>query len=236
MKDLFLSAERRKMHEVGGRYSLDRIAGSTPGSQSTNNHKCAKSLLPEQKRHTGACFFAWSSTVQVDVFVAGKLFCFFRQIVRLKSNGASNAVGTRIVVTVAANIDKQNFFCILSLQLRGQFGYLYPWNNAVRPVPPVKRETINAKCNRCDDYHNLYYVSCRLKSAHDERQEIAEDKTNTAVANRIGQSPEEVQPHKLNERHFHAPRQRRSHRINSGNELGDQQRGPAALVERLCGA
>src|SRR5215469_2098644 len=222
MKDLFLSAERRKMHEVAGRYSLDRIAGSTPGSQATNNHKCTKSLLPQQMRYTSARGFAWSSAVQVDVFVPRKFFGLFRQIIRLKSNRASNAVGMRIVVTVAANVDNQNLFCILCLQLRGQLGDLYPWNDAVRPVPPVERETVNGKCNQRDDYHNLYYLSRRLKSAHDEREEIAEDKTNAAVRKRIGQSPQEVQPHKLNERHFHAPRQPRSHRINSGNELGDQ--------------
>src|SRR5215469_17958547 len=106
MKDLFLSAERRKMHEVGGRYSLDRIAGSTPGSQATNNHKCAKSLLPQYMRHTGARGFTWSSAVQVDVFVPRKFFGFFRQIIRLQSNRASNTVVIRVVVTVATNVDK----------------------------------------------------------------------------------------------------------------------------------
>ena len=76
--------------------------------------------------HTGARGFARSSAVQVDVFAPGKFFGFLQQIIRLKSNRPSNTVGTRIVVTVAANVDKQNLFCILCLQLRGQLGDLYP--------------------------------------------------------------------------------------------------------------
>ena len=98
-------------------------------------------------RHTGARGFAWSSAEQVDVFVPRKFFGFFRQIIRLRSNRASNAVGMRIVVTVAANVDKQNLFCILCLQLRGQLGDLYPWNDADEIASPrildeVRREEI----------------------------------------------------------------------------------------------
>jgi hypothetical protein len=87
-----------------------RHAASPPADD-----KSAKSVLSQHKRHTGASRFARSSAVQVDVFIPGKCFDFLREVIRLQSNRPSNAVGTRIVVTVTAHIGQQNLSCILSL-------------------------------------------------------------------------------------------------------------------------
>src|ERR1700683_4340139 len=49
-------------------------------------------------------------------------------------------------------------------------------------------------------------------------------------------APQQIQSQESNVRHFHASSQRRGHRVHTGNELGEQQRGPPTLIERFRGA
>src|SRR6516162_6886231 len=75
----------------------------------------------------------------------------------------------------------------------------------------------------------------RLKPLRDGCDEIAKYKSYPAICKRVGGGAEEVQSQKLQERHFHASRKRRGHRIKSWNELGYQQRCTTALEERFGG-
>ena len=107
---LGLSAESRKMHQVGLRYRLYRIAGFAPRGEAAVDHKGAESLLHQLIRHTGAGRFVGSSAVEIDVFIPGETFDFLGEVIRLQSNRAANAVGTGVVVTVAAHVGQQNLF------------------------------------------------------------------------------------------------------------------------------
>jgi hypothetical protein len=103
-----LTAERREMHEVVVRHSLDRLASFAPGRQAADDDEGVESVLAKDMRHTGAGGFALSSTVQVDVLILRERRDFLRQIIRLNADGAENACGAPIVVAVAAHIHHQN--------------------------------------------------------------------------------------------------------------------------------
>lgn len=101
------AAESGKMHEVRRRDRLHRLTGLTPGRETADDDKRVESLFAQQIRHTGAGGFALSSTVEVDVFVLGKSFDFFGEVIRLETNRALDSRGAGIVVAMAAHIDQQ---------------------------------------------------------------------------------------------------------------------------------
>src|SRR5258708_39334008 len=64
-------------------------------------------------------------------------------------------------------------------------------------------------------------------------QKIAKQKADGDVDDGIERSSRQIQPQKNVGAHFHAAGQRRSHSVDAGNELGEQQGGLTALVERF---
>ena len=75
-----------------------------PGSESADDHERAKSFFPQQMRHPGAGCFAHSSTVEVKVFVLREVLDFLLQVIGLDADGANDSLGSRVVITVAANV------------------------------------------------------------------------------------------------------------------------------------
>jgi hypothetical protein len=71
---------------------------------------------------------------------------------------------------------------------------------------------------------------------NDLRHEVTENKSDRTIRERVGAGAQEIQPQKLKERHFHTSSQGRGHCTDAGNEFGNQQRGPATLIERFRGA
>src|SRR5882724_4328326 len=67
-------------------------------------------------------------------------------------------------------------------------------------------------------------------------QKIAKQKADGDVDDGIERSSRQIQPQKNVGAHFHAAGQRRSHGVDAGNELGEQQGGLTALVERFSRA
>src|SRR5271167_2899713 len=184
-------------------------------------------------RYASARRFAPASAVQVHVLVSGEYFCFGVEIVGLNSNRAGNADSACTVITMAAHIKQQYLSRAFGLELRRQRRDLYSRYNAIGAVLPVQRNAITEKCNHGNDDYNLDRMSCCTKSMDDLRHEIAEHKSDRTIRESIGAGAQEIQSQELKERHFHASSQRRGHRARTGNELGDQQGGPAALIERF---
>ncbi len=99
------AAESWEMHQIGLWDGLHGFTGLAPSCQTAHDDEGAESLLPQQMRHTGAGGFALSSTVEVDVFVLGKSFDFFGEVIGLKANRARDSRGAGVVVTMTPHID-----------------------------------------------------------------------------------------------------------------------------------
>lgn len=96
--------EGRKFNQVRRGDRFGGQASLTPGAKTTRDHIRIESVFFEEQRHTGASSFAQSSAVEIDVLILGQHLDFFREVVGLKSNGASDALRGSVVVTVAADI------------------------------------------------------------------------------------------------------------------------------------
>lgn len=59
------------MNQVIVRHGFNWLAGFAPCAQAANNYERIEALFPQQVRHPGARNFAYSSTVDVNVFVLG---------------------------------------------------------------------------------------------------------------------------------------------------------------------
>ena len=79
-------AERRQVDEIVIGHRLEWFSGFSPCGQSADNHERIKAPFSQHMRHPGACGFALSSAVDIDVSVLGQQFDFFIQIVRLDTN------------------------------------------------------------------------------------------------------------------------------------------------------
>ncbi|MCU1300017.1 MAG: hypothetical protein JWQ87_301 [Candidatus Sulfotelmatobacter sp.] len=106
------SAERWQSYQIVFWDGLHRFAGFPPCGQSAHNHERIEAPLPQQVRHTGAGCFARSSTVEINILLAGKVFEFFFKIIRLDSDRVLDARCTRIVIPMAAHVDDLHFVCI----------------------------------------------------------------------------------------------------------------------------
>ncbi len=94
----------RQLHQIVFRHGLEWLPGLAPGGEPADDHECVEPFLSQQMRHPGAGRLARSSTVEINVFVLGKVLDFFLQIVGLNANGALNALGAPVVIAVAAHI------------------------------------------------------------------------------------------------------------------------------------
>ncbi len=101
-------AERRQLHQIILRDRFNWLAGFAPGSKASDNHERVEAFFPKQVRHPGASRFARSSTVEINVFVFGKIFDLLFEVVWLDADGILDAGSAGVVVTMAANIDDQN--------------------------------------------------------------------------------------------------------------------------------
>jgi len=63
--------ERRQPYQVLARHRLERLSRLTPGSESTHDDERVESFFPQHVRHPGACAFAHSSAVQIDIPTLG---------------------------------------------------------------------------------------------------------------------------------------------------------------------
>ncbi len=81
------------------------------------------------------------------------------------------------------------------------------------------------------DHNDSDRVSSDLKAVSEGDNKITEEKPDTAVCQDPQAGPNEIERYKLGEGHLHASGQRWNHGADTGNELGDDQRHPATLVE-----
>ena len=59
------------------RNGFERFSGFTPGCQAAHDYKRVESFLPQQVRHPGACGFARSSAVHINVLILRQVLKFF---------------------------------------------------------------------------------------------------------------------------------------------------------------
>src|SRR5579863_3993072 len=219
------------MNEVGLRDRLDGFAGLAPGCQAAHDDKRVESLLAKQMRHTGAGGFALSSTVEVNVFVLGEVLDFAGKVIGLDANGALDSRGSGIVVTVAAHVDQEDFSRTHGLELARQFGNLDPGHDAVRPMLPVQRDAIGNKGNGGEDDYELDGVSGGSDAARDGCNKVAEKISDPAIRECVRGGAQKIQSQELQERHFHAARERWRHGVDAGDELGDEQGSASTFME-----
>jgi hypothetical protein len=74
------------MHQIIVRHRFGRLTRLPPRRQPAHDHERIESLFPQQMRHPGAGRFPRSSAVQINIFVFGQLFQFFRQMVGLETD------------------------------------------------------------------------------------------------------------------------------------------------------
>ena len=86
------------------------------------------------------------------------------------------------------------------------------------------------------DGHSFDRTARGLKAVYQGNQEIAEQEADRNIDTGVKRRSHEIEPQKVVQRHPHASRQRRRHGVDSGNKLGEQQSGLAALVERFSGS
>ena len=80
------SAESRQPHQIVLRSRLQRLPGLAPGGQAADDHERVEAFFLQQMRHPGACPFARSSTVEVNVLVFGEILDLLFEIVGLDAN------------------------------------------------------------------------------------------------------------------------------------------------------
>src|SRR5882672_1531218 len=61
--------ERRQLHEIGWGDGLDGLSRLTPCGQAADQDERVESFFPQHVRHPGAGRFAYSSAVEIHVFV-----------------------------------------------------------------------------------------------------------------------------------------------------------------------
>jgi hypothetical protein len=79
------SAKRRQLYQIIVWHRLQRLPGFTPRCQSADDGERVESSFPQHERHPGARSFARSSAVEINLFVLGKMFQFFLEIVGLNA-------------------------------------------------------------------------------------------------------------------------------------------------------
>jgi len=96
--------ERGQFDEIVLGNRLQVSSRLAPGSESADDHERVKSFFPQQMRHPGAGCFAHSSTVKIKILVLGEVLDFLLQVIGFDANGANDALGSRVVIAVAANV------------------------------------------------------------------------------------------------------------------------------------
>ena len=84
-REIWLS-KRGQLHKIIAGYGFSGMTSFSPSRESAHQHKGIESFFPQQVRHPGAGRFAHSSTVNVDIFIFGKVLDFFGQIVRFEAD------------------------------------------------------------------------------------------------------------------------------------------------------
>ncbi len=99
----------------------------------------------------------------------------------------------------------------------------------------VEPDPVQCVADKRKDSYSFDGPARGLKAAHERDQKVSKQETHSDINGGVKRGAREVEPEKIIQRHPHASRQRRCHGIDSGNELGEQQRGLAALIERFGG-
>ncbi len=155
---------------------FERLAGLTPGCQSSDNDERLESFFPQYMRHPGAGSLACSSAIDINVFVLGKSFQFFGQMIGFNADGPLDAFGVGIVIAVAAHVHDLHAGSSFRAQSLRQFLDLYARYDTKDAMLAVKIETISEIDNqRCQDGVTNHLPS-GLKSARDADDEVAKDK------------------------------------------------------------
>ena len=116
--DIVALRKRRQLYQIVCRHGLYFVSGFSPRRQAADNHKRVESLLPQEERHTGARALAQSSAIDINVFILGKIFNFHGQVIGLNANGTLNARSIGVVITVAADVSKNDFIFLFGVQLQ----------------------------------------------------------------------------------------------------------------------
>jgi len=192
----------------------------------------AEAVLPEYQRHTGARGFALSSAIDVDVFVLGEGFEFFVELVGFDTDGACDAGGAGVVVSVAADVDEDDF---VGEEAVSQFRDFDAGDDAGDAVAAEFDDAIDDEGDEGGEYNFSEGVTGALQSASDFDYEIAKDEAQAGVRENIERSAEEIQTKELCGFHFHAAGEGWGHAVYAGNEFGEDEGGAAAFVKRLGG-
>jgi len=80
------SPEGRKLDQVVVGNPFHRVSGLAPGTQATRDYVHFESQLLQLLRHPGACGFARSSTVEINLLVLGEVLDFFNEVVGLDAD------------------------------------------------------------------------------------------------------------------------------------------------------
>ena len=104
--DRVMSAECRQQDEVVRRDLFDGQSGLLPRCKAAHDDVGIESLFAEQMRHPGAGRFASSSAVEENELVFGQRFNRLLEVVGLESYGPAYPLCAGVVVSVAADIEK----------------------------------------------------------------------------------------------------------------------------------
>lgn len=96
--------KRRQQHKVipGNRFQI--TTGPGPGVQTPCDYSSIEAVLSHDVRHTGACGFPHSTTVEVYFLVARQVFDRCQQTIWLNPNRALDAESAVVVVAMTAHI------------------------------------------------------------------------------------------------------------------------------------
>src|SRR5208282_6876667 len=191
--------EGGQFHQVVFGYYFHWLASLAPGGQTTDDDERVEAFFPQQVRHPGAGRFARSSTVQIDILVAGKIFDFFLKIVGLDADGILDARGSRVIVAVAADVNDLHPVGIFGGQSTCQYLDLNPRHDAVGLVLAVLHEAIDTISQKRHYDHNFHGQPGRVKASQGSGQKITGNISYRQVGQGVEGSASQIKTQELPE-------------------------------------